>query len=382
MKFNIFYKSILGGLQKVQSVVERKEIKPILSTILINTKNDKIEIVATNLETSLKIECPAEIIEAGNVVVDAKKIYEIIKEMPEEKIGFKKKENNWIEISSGVILFKLVGLSVDEFPEIGFLEHEEFQEMGSSILKEMIEKTLYASSTDESRHNLNGVLFEKIKENEKEKMRLVATDGHRLAIIDKEINEVNGNKRLNIDIFKTGVVFPRRGLAELKKMLEEDGENHNIYFLCKENKGFFRKDNETIAIRIIDEEFPNYNQAIPEDNPMEARCNRLELLKALKRISVIAEEKARAIKISVLKDELVLYASNPIMGEGSEKVVAEYSGDKIIIGFNARYLIEGLNAMESEEVVMKIKDADSPVVLKPYQGDDYICIVMPMEIKE
>jgi len=362
--------------------VEKKEIKPILSTVLINAITDRVEIIATNLETSLKTECAAEVIEKGSVVVDAKKIYEVIKEMPEEKIGFKKKENNWIEISSGVILFNLVGLSSEEFPEINFFDKEDFQEIDRNIIKEMIEKTLYASSTDETRHNLNGVLFEKITETEKEKLQLVATDGHRLAIINKKIKEVNVNESLNIDVFEKGVVFPRRGIAELKKIVEEDGGESSIYLFCKENKGFFRKNNETIAIRMIEEEFPNYTQAIPKDTPTEAEFNRLELLKALRRISVIAEEKARAIKISFFKNELMLYASNPIMGEGKERIPAKYSGDKITIGFNARYLIDALSAAESEKVVIKIKDGDSPVVLKPSDEEDYMCIIMPMEIKE
>jgi DNA polymerase III subunit beta len=191
MKFKISHKKLLKALQKVQSIIERREIKPILSNILIKTGNERIEINATNLEVSIKEFLEAEISEKGSMVLDAKKVFEIIKEMPDKEIYFKRKENDWVEITTDNIFFNVVGVDAKEFPEINFLEEEKFQEVNKKDIKEMIEKTIFAASNDETRVNLNGVFFEKIIKAGKDAIRMVATDGHRLSMIDKEIEGVS-----------------------------------------------------------------------------------------------------------------------------------------------------------------------------------------------
>jgi len=381
MKFIISYKEIFIGLQKVQSIIERKEIKPILSNLLIKTKNDKIEINATNLEVSIKEIIPAKVVEEGNMVIDARKAYEIIREMPDQEICFKKKENNWIEISTGDILFTVVGLEPKEFPEISFLEEEDLQEIKRDVVKELIEKTIYAASNDETRANLNGVFFEKTKINEKEVLRAVATDGHRLSLIEKDIKNINSRGLLEMTSLEEGIILSKKGVSELNKLVEEENVSGNIYFLFKKNSGFFKKQNTSLLIRLIDEEFPNYIQAIPEDNEKEITTNRLELLNSLRRISVMAEEKSKAINLNVSENQLEIYTTNPIMGEGKEEIPIEYKGASIKLGFNAGYLIEILNAIDSDRIIIKIKDEDSPAIIIPSDSKEYICIIMPMEIK-
>lgn len=382
MKFKISNKKLLKALQKVQGIIERREIKPILSNILIKTLGDGIEINATNLEVSIKEFLEAEISENGSIVLDARKVFEIIKEMPDKEIFFKRKENDWIEITTDNIFFNVVGVDAKEFPEISFLEEEKFQEVNKKNIKEMIEKTIFAASNDETRANLNGVFFEKIIKAGKDEIRMVATDGHRLSMIDKEIGGVSKQGILAMAPLEKGLLFPKKGLLELKKMLDEGSDNQNLFFLLKQNNGIFKKENTILSIRVIDEEFPNYKQAIPEETKNKAIINRLHFLSSLKRISVIAEERSKAINLFFYKDKLEIFTINPVFGEGRETIQIVYEGENIKLGFNAGYLIDSISAIDGEEVVIKIKDKDSPVTINPLDDDEYTCIIMPMEIKE
>ena len=382
MKFKIPHKKLLKALQKVQSIVERREIKPILSNILIKTGGEGIEINATNLEVSIKEFLEAEIFEKGSMVLDAKKAFEIIKEMPDKEIYFKRKENDWIEITTDDIFFNVVGVDAKEFPEISFLEEEKFQEVNKKNIKEMIEKTIFAASNDETRVNLNGVFFEKIIKAGKDVIRMVATDGHRLSMIDKEIEVVSKQGLLAMEPLEKGLLFPKKGLLELKKMLDEGSDNQNLFFLLKQNSGIFKKENMMLSIRVIDEEFPNYKQALPEETKNKAIINRLHFLNSLKRISVIAEERSKAINLFFGKDTLEVFTINPVFGEGRETIPIVYEGENIKLGFNAGYLVDSISAIDGEEVVIKIKDKDSPVTITPIDDDEYTCVIMPMEIKE
>jgi DNA polymerase-3 subunit beta len=382
MKFKISHKKLLKALQKVQSIVERREIKPILSNILIKTGGEGIEINATNLEVSIKEFLEAEIFEKGSMVLDAKKAFEIIKEMPDKEIYFKRKENDWIEITTDDIFFNVVGVDAKEFPEISFLEEEKFQEVNKKNIKEMIEKTIFAASNDETRVNLNGVFFEKIIKAGKDVIRMVATDGHRLSMIDKEIEVVSKQGLLAMEPLEKGLLFPKKGLLELKKMLDEGSDNQNLFFLLKQNSGIFKKENMMLSIRVIDEEFPNYKQALPEETKNKAIINRLHFLNSLKRISVIAEERSKAINLFFGKDTLEVFTINPVFGEGRETIPIVYEGENIKLGFNAGYLVDSISAIDGEEVVIKIKDKDSPVTITPIDDDEYTCVIMPMEIKE
>ena len=382
MKFKISHKKLLKALQKVQSIIERREIKPILSNILIKTGGEGIEINATNLEVSIKEFLEAEIFEKGSMVLDAKKAFEIIKEMPDKEIYFKRKENDWIEITTDDIFFNVVGIDAKEFPEISFLEEEKFQEVNKKNIKEMIEKTIFAASNDETRANLNGVFFEKIIKAGKDAIRMVATDGHRLSMIDKEIEGVSKQGILAMEPLEKGLLFPKKGLLELKKMLDEGSDNQNLFFLLKQNSGIFKKENMMLSIRVIDEEFPNYKQALPEETKNKAIINRLHFLNSLKRISVIAEERSKAINLFFGKDTLEVFTINPVFGEGRETIPIVYEGENIKLGFNAGYLVDSISAIDGEEVVIKIKDKDSPVTITPVNDDEYTCVIMPMEIKE
>ena len=381
MDFKISYKKILKGLQKVQSIIERREVKPILSNILLRAGHGQLEINATNLEVSIKEKMGAEVIREGEIVVDARKTYELIREMPDKEIYFKRKENNWVEIFTENIFFSVVGLDPKEFPEISFLEENNFQEFNRKNLRDMIEKTIYAASSDETRPSLNGVFFEKINKNEKEALRMVATDGHRLSVVEKHMED-EGGARASLEFIETGAIFPKKGLLEVKKLLEEETDSPTLKIFCTKNSGVFKKENIALAIRIIDEEFPNYRQAIPEETKKNISIQKKELLDSIKRISVIAEERSRAINLCFSKGSVEISTLNPVFGEGKETMVVDYQEEDIKLGFNAGYLIDILGSIAGEKVTIKIKDEDSPVIITPENNDEYTCVVMPMEIQE
>ncbi len=382
MEFIVTTKEIIKSLQKVQSIIERKEIKPILSNILIKATKDIIEIKATNLEVSIKELCKARVITQGTIVIDAKKIYEIIKEMPDKEIRFKRKENFWVEVSTGDILFNIVGLEATGFPEVSFLNDEDFQEIDSALLKELIDKTIFASSNDETKTSLNGVFFQKIEQKEKVFLRSVATDGHRLSMMDKELKDLNKQEFEKIEQLEKGIIFPKKGVLELKKLIEEETGKEKVSILCKQNSGFFKKGTTALAIRTVDEEFPNYTRAIPKVIYREAVIKRIEFLRALRRISVIAEEKSKAVSFNITENHLEIYTSNPVMGEGKETIPISYEGETIKFGFNAGYLIDILNAITTDKVTVKIKDKDSAIIIVPFESEEYTCILMPMDIKD
>lgn len=382
MEFLIHTKEIIKGLQKVQSVIERKEIKPILSNILIKATKDVIEIEATNLEVSIKEVCTAQVVSQGSIVVDAKKTYEIVKEMPDQEIRFKRKENFWVEVSTGEILFNIVGLEATGFPEVDFVSNETFQEIDSTLLKELINKTIFASSNDENKANLNGLFFEKIEEKEKVFLRAVATDGHRLSMLDKELKDLNKQEFKKIEQLEKGIIFPKKGVLELKKILEEEKGQEKVSILCKQNSGFFKKHTTALSIRTVEGEFPNYTRAIPKVIYKEAAINRIAFLKALKRISVIAEERSKAVSLNVTENHLEIHTSNPVMGEGKETIPISYKGETITFGFNASYLIDILSAITTDKITLKIKDKDSAVIIVPFESKEHTCILMPMDIKD
>jgi len=382
MEFIANTKDIIKSLQKVQSIIERKEIKPILSNILIKTLKDMVEIKATNLEVSIRELSKARVITQGTMVIDARKTYELIKEMPDGEIRFKTKENFWVEVSTGDILFNIVGLEAIGFPEVAFFENEDFQEIDSGLLRELIDKTLFAASNDETKASLNGLFFERIEQKDKVFLRSVGTDGHRLSMMDKELKELNKEELNKIEPLTKGIIFPKKGILELKKLIDEEPGKGKLSILYKENSGFFKKGATGLAIRTVDEEFPNYSQAIPKVIYKEAVINRIELSKALRRISVIAEEKSKATSLTLSKNFLEIYTSNPIMGEGKETIPMHYEGETLKFWFNAGYLIDILNAIIVDKVIIKIKDKDSAVTIMPFDSKDHTCILMPMDMKD
>ena len=369
MEFNIERDEFSKGLYRVQSIVEKKVTMPILSNVLIETQGAGISITATDLEVGIKGFHSAEILKEGKATLSAKKLYEVIKELPENKVSLRMKENQWAEISCGRSVFKIMGLSADNFPSLPTFEEENFSSMEVKILKEMIEITIFAASSDENRHNLTGVFFTK-QDGEVPSLRMVATDGYRLSIIDRPLqSEISGLEK--------GILLPKKGLAELSKLLEEGGE---VWLKLKNNNFIAKKEKSILIMRLLDAEFPDYRQVLPQKTIKHIKMKRNQILESLKRVSILSSEKTKGVKFHFSKDVLELSSYNPELGEAKEELSIDYKGEDVTIGFNSRFVLEVIGILDSEEVILELEDGSSPAVIRPANDEKHTCVVMPMRI--
>lgn len=377
MIFRIERREFLRGLGLIQGVTGRKTTLPILSHILLECGPNSLFLTGTDLETGIREELVAEVIQTGKASVSAKKLYEIIRELPDEVIEIKKRENQWITIQCQKSIFNLAGLDPEDFPSLPQFQDENFTMLSAPIFRDMVEKTVYAASNEESRHHLNGILFILIKRNEKEWLRMVATDGHRLSLVEREDQPIKG-------IGEKGILLPKKGAIEIKKIIgEREGEEEiGIYF--NGTHGFFKIGKSLTIIRLIDGEFPEYEQVIPKENEIKLVMIKDKMISSLKRVSTMASERMEAIKLNIKKDLMEMSTTHQDFGDAQEEVEVIYQGDPLQIGFNARYLIEALSAMDSEEILMELKDEGSPGIIRPSvlpSGfSNQFCIIMPMRL--
>jgi DNA polymerase-3 subunit beta len=372
MLFSIEKEVFLKGLSRVQGIVEKRNTIPILSNVLIEADQNSIMLTATDLEVGMRASYPANVKTAGKITVSAKKIYEIIKELPEKEISFKAKENCWIEISCGKSLFNIVGLSSDEFPHFPEPDESKMVPLSGVILNEMIEKTYFSVSTDETKYNLNGIYFKSEEESGNNILRLVATDGHRLAMTLKPIETAG------IEELTNGVIFPRKGIIELRKITEDTEKDIKFGFM--DNSAVVIKDDTVVVMRLVDGDFPDYNRVIPQNNETIIKLPRDLFLHALKRMAILSSEKSKGVKVELKKGTLEISSSNPEIGDAHEELEIDYAGEDLSIGFNARYMIDILQVLDGENIHLAVKDNLSPGLITPEDGDGFLAVVMPMRL--
>jgi len=375
MDFEIDKREFLKGLGLMQSVAGRRTTLPILSHILLEAEKNSLFLTGTDLETGIREELTAKIDQGGKASVSAKKLFEIVKELPEETIHIKKKENQWITIQCGKSVFNLAGLDPEEFPSLPSYSDESFSEVSTVLIKEMIEKTVFAASNEESRYHLNGLLISQIKKGERQILRMVATDGHRLSLLDRESHMIKGIEK--------GIIIPKKGVLEIKKIMgdRDGGEEMKVYF--DQTHGFFKMGKSLMVIRLIDGEFPDYEQVIPKGNDKRVLMEKDKMYASLRRVSTMASERVEGIKFSVKKNFVELSSYHQDFGDAKEEVEVSYEGPSLEIGFNARYLMEALSVMDMGDVVMELKDEGSPGIIKPQsvtEPSNQLCIIMPMRI--
>jgi DNA polymerase-3 subunit beta len=372
MEFKIDKETFLKALQKVQAIVEKRNTMPILSNVLIEASHNTIFLTATDLEVGMKSSYPTTVVEEGKITVSAKKIYEIIKELSEDEIIFSTKENDWVEIRSGKAHFNIVGLSPEEFPYFPKINEDRFVRVSSSLIREMIEKTSYAICHDETKYNLNGVFIKAVAENSHQILRMVATDGHRLSIAEKGLDGSISEELLK------GVIFPKKGVFELKKMTEEADDDTMICFL--DNSAVVKKGNTFVVMRLVDGEFPDYTKVVPVNNDRIVKIKREEFLHSLRRMSILSSEKFKGIKFDIAAGSMEISASNPELGEAREELEVDYTGESLTVRFNARYLIDVLTVLDDEFVELDLRDELSPAIMKPAASNDFRSVIMPMRL--
>jgi DNA polymerase III subunit beta len=359
---------LLATLYWTQSIVERRNTMPILANVLIEAQKNDIRVTATDLEVGIRGRVDGEILKEGTVTANAKKLYEIVREVPNEQIQLKRLENDWVEIRSGKAVFKVVGMEAREFPQFPKFDGKGLSTIPASTIREMIERTIFSVSTDETRYSLNGVFIE---ESDKGKIKMVATDGHRLAFDERDLSSLGLAK---------GVILPRKGLSELKKLLES-GEEGIVSVGFRENMGLVIKDGVELFMRLIEGDFPDYTKVIPKGNPNIARMEHNELLQALRRVSILSSERYKGIKMEFKENSVAISANNPDLGEAVEEIDAEYKGKPLTIGFNARYLIDVLGVLAGDgDIDIALKDELSPSIVRKSGNEGYLYVLMPMRL--
>ena len=369
MELKIAVDELKKALYRAQGIVERKTTMPILANVLLNATKTELQVTAFDLEIGIVSEHPAEVLRPGAITLSAKYLFDIVQNLPEATMSLKKLPNNFVEIQSGSAHFKLVGMGPEEYPNLPKPENvAEMVAVNGNILLEMIRKTSFAISNDETRYILNGVFFEP---REKGIVRMVATDGHRLSLIDRTLE---GDFKL-----KAGVIIPRKGLFELKRLLDEapDAECHLGF---ASNSALFRKPGLTMVMRLIEGQFPEYQRVIPKLGERMITLPRARFMESLKRAAVLSADKTHAVKLTFSEDMLRIASQNPDLGEAKDDLEGQYKGKEMTVGFNARYLMDILSVVDSDQIGFEVGDEHSPGVLHPPDDPSYLAVVMPMRV--
>lgn len=364
MKFKTSKDQIFKTIQKVQNAISSKPTLPILSNMLLEAFKNSVKITATDLDIGISSETPIKPETEGAITLPAKKFIDIIKELPDSgNISITTKKNNITTIECGKIVFKIIGLPKDEFPQTPNLENEDKLTLTQSLLKNMISMTIFAVSRDETRYVLNGILLI-IK---KKTIKLIATDGRRLAVVEKGLpNEIPTEKKL---------IIPTKTVQELNRLLEEEDD---VKISFGENQILFDLGDTVIISRLIEGEFPNYEQVIPKEVKEKIVVNKDALLAAAKRASILTSQDSMAIKLDISKGGMAISKNTPYMGEVKEELGVSYKGKNLSVGFNPNYIIEVLKNIDSKEIGLELADNDKPGVIR--LGSEYTYVVLPMQI--
>lgn len=358
MKIRILKNNLLNAIQTVQNIVSSKITLPILGNILIETQNNSLKLITTDLDVGISCEVPVDIQEKGAITIPTKKFSDIIKELPNEDVEIIVKKNNLVEIECGKCRFKLMGLPKDEFPQFPEFKDKEIISIEQDIFKEMLDLTSFAVSHEETRYILNGILVE-LKGNV---LKLVATDGHRLALSERKIDSPPSKE--------FSVIIPIKAINELNRNLKNEG---NILITLGANQALFNIDNILIVSRLIEGSFPNYQQVIPSSLEKKIKINRQDFLAAIKRANLLTTPDFQAIKLEIFKNKMVVSKSTPDVGESREELEIEYQGKELIIGFNPHYLIDALKSLKEEFLFFELSEPDKPGVIRTA---NYLYLVM------
>jgi DNA polymerase III subunit beta len=370
MEFSVKKYDLQRELELTQGVVERKTTIPILSNLLLEASGGRLAITATDLELSISTSCEAKVKKDGAGTIPAKKLYDLIKLLPDGEIKFKLLENHWIQITSDRKTYKLVGMSRDNFPAIPTFPNT-LVRIPAATLTELIKKTDFAISQEESRYTLNGALLVL----KPESITMVATDGHRLAMVEAK-HKLEG---LNNEI---RVLIPKKAMTEFKSLGEKSDEESVAEFAQDDSHLFFQMGHRLLTSRKLTGQFPNYEAVLPKDANKTVVIEKDELQDALRRVSQLADQRSHAVKFVLAKEGVEISASSPEFGEAKETIEKEYSGDALSIGFNASYILDFLQASPDGPISFELKDDQSAGQLRPMADGDskYRYVVMPMRI--
>src|ERR1700724_942651 len=368
-----------SSLSLVQGIVERRNTVPILGHGLLEPNGANLRLAATDLEVVIRTEIPCRVDKKGSATLNARKLFEIVREAEGGEVSFKSLDNDWVELKCGRAKFKMMGLDPRSFPAMPSQAQAKPQgdarkavkgdlTIATRVLATMIDKTIFAVSPDEARYNLGGVLIEAAS---KGVARMVATDGHRLSMIEREAKrfEMEGN-----------AIIPRKGLAELRKLLDQEGEEQ-VQLMLDGQLAWLKRGATEVSMRLVEGEFPDYRGVIPKQSKYAVAVGRDALLNAIKRAAIFSNERYHGVKLALASGMLTVSSTSPEMGEASETIDVDFNGDEFSIGFNAAYLIQALGVMPQEsDASLGLSDEVSPGVVTSPADSQFTYVVMPMRL--
>ncbi|HSP14956.1 MAG TPA: DNA polymerase III subunit beta [Thermoanaerobaculia bacterium] len=375
MELSVAKADLQKELQLCQGVVEKRSTIPILSNVLLKAADDRLQIAATDLDVTILSSCPARITTPGGVTIEAKRLFDVVRSLPDEDVHLNLQENNSVLIESGTAKFRLLGLPAEDYPTLPTVNVAEAHAISLEELKTMVAKVKFAITHEETRFQLNGALLKV----QPQKMEMVATDGHRMALINFP-KTGNGKARKGNDLT---ILIPRKALDEILRL--EGGEDGMVKFGVSENQLFFEAGERRLMARMIDVNFPNYMEVISRDNDRHVMVDRERLLSTIRRISLVANERTRAVRFDFAPGKLTVSSTNPELGDARETVPIDYAGNPFFVGLNAAYVTDFLSAVDTPQVSLDLKDENSQCIGKPANTADdlpydYLYVVMPMRL--
>ncbi len=368
MDFVTTKENLLRELDVMQGIVEKKSTIPILSNIVIDAQKDRLELLATDLEVGIRTTCEATVARPGSVALSAKRLFDIVRYLPDAEVRLKSDEGNWTQITCQKARFRIVGLSREDFPAMPEFDFAKGIPIERSLLLEMISKVLFAITTDETRYQINGTLMILSKRN----LTMVATDGHRLAYIAGRLEKGASEERIE-------VIVPRKAFQELSRIGEGESE---ILFGQKDNHIFLKAGKTIMSSTIVPAKFPEFEKVIPEGNDRLLKMDSAAFADVVRRVALLSSERSRAVKIALAKGSVEISSNNPEVGEAAESVEVDYADGPMEVGFNAKYLLDFLQAMGPGAFILALKDEATQGLLRPVgqESIDYRYVVMPMRI--
>lgn len=369
MQLTVSRENLILALNRAQGIVGKKTTMPILTNVLIETTaGDRFSVTASDLDIFSKGEYEAIVDSQGVACVNAKQLHDIARLLPPGNVSLELKDNK-LEIRSGRIMHLVPTTTPEDYPSMPEFGEIEYFKLERAVLKDMLDHTLFSVANDDPRIFLNGINFEALEDG---KLRFVSTDGHRLSKIDATTES-------ELPKLERSVIIPRKGAMELRKLLDE-GESEMVELAFQGANGFFKEEDLLLVMRLIEGDFPDYDMVIPKATDKKVRLNRALFTDALKRMSLTSQDRSYGVHYILQDGEFLIQSSDPERGESEEPLEVEYSGDKVQIGFNARYFIEAVNFTRSEEIVLELSDDLSPCVLKEADNENFLCVIMPIRI--
>jgi DNA polymerase-3 subunit beta len=371
MEFSVKKSDILKELNLAQGVVERKTTLPILSNLLLEVEGSNLRLSATDLELGVRCVCPAKVKKEGVGTVPAKRLLEIVRSLPDAEVKFKVLENHWVQVTCERSSFKLVGMAKDNFPVLPSVP-KALAVVPAPVFANLIQKTIFAISSEESRYTLNGALL-MLKP---DSVAMVSTDGHRLAMIERPLKIPGVSNELR-------VLIPKKAMSELLKLLAESDETAQVQLSKDESHLFFSVSDRILISRMLTGQFPNYEAVLPRDNKRIIELDKDLVTAAIRRVALLADERSRAIRVQLDKDRLEVFSSSGEYGEAHETLDANYPGEALQIGFDYQYLLDFLGVLGGGgKVRLELKDEQSAGQLRPTEQEayQYRYVVMPMRI--